>query len=49
MDRQVGSEADSANAHLTENGYIRHRLLEMEARQPATQSRLLFGPITNVA
>jgi hypothetical protein len=33
MDRLVHSEVqDTATAHLTENGYIRHRLLEIRMR-----------------
>ena len=30
MDRLVGSNlSDTANAHLTENGYVKHRLAEL--------------------
>jgi hypothetical protein len=33
MDRLVGKELDdTAAAHLTEDGYVKHRMLEMTAR-----------------
>ena len=38
MDRLVCSELnDTAAAHMTENGYIRHRLLELEVRLGVTE------------
>ena len=50
LDRLVCSELNhTASAHITENGHVRHRMLEIEVRLGVTQSRLLFGPITNVA
>ena len=34
VDRLVCSKQDdTAAAHMTENGYVRHRMLELEARQ----------------
>ena len=42
MDRLVCSELnDTAAAHMTENGYIRHRLLELEVRLGLTE----FAPL----
>ena len=42
MDRLVCSELnDTAAAHTTENGYIRHRLLELEVRLGLTE----FAPL----
>ncbi len=42
MDRLVCSELnDTAAAHTTENGYIRHRLLEQELRLDVTE----FAPL----
>jgi hypothetical protein len=36
MDRLVGAKKDdAAAAHMTENGYVRHRLLELESRLAA--------------
>jgi hypothetical protein len=36
MDRLVCSKRDdTAGAHMTENGYVRHRMLELEARLAA--------------
>lgn len=32
MDRLVCSEQDTATVHITENGYVRHWLLEIEVR-----------------
>ena len=41
MDKLVCSErSDTATAHMTENGYIGHRLLEI---------RMRMGPLPNVA
>jgi len=46
MDRLVRSNRDdAAAAHLTENGYIRHRMLEIELRLGVSE----FGLIPNVA
>lgn len=46
MDRLVCSELnDTAAAHMSENGYVRHRMLEIEVRIGVTE----FGPLANVA
>lgn len=45
MDRVVSSKNDTAAAHLTENGYVKHRMLEVEVRLGVTQ----FGLLSNVA
>jgi len=46
LDRMVRSEvSDAATAHMTENGYARHRMLEIEVRLDAPQ----FGLLSNVA
>jgi hypothetical protein len=38
IDRMVCSkENDSAAAHVTENGYVRHRMLEIEVRIGVTE------------
>jgi hypothetical protein len=50
LDKMVCSALnDTASAHITENGYVRHRMLEIQIRIAATKSGLVFGPITNVA
>ena len=46
MDRLVCSKQhDTAAAHMTENGYVRHRMLEIEVRLGVTE----FGLMPNVA
>ena len=46
LDRLVCSKQnDTAAAHMTENGYIRHRLLEVRARLGVAEC----GPLPNVA
>ena len=46
LDRMVYSELDdSAPAHLTENGHVRHRMLEIKRRLSQTESE----PLPNVA
>jgi hypothetical protein len=46
MDRLVSSELnDSAAAHMTEDGYVKHRMLEVEARMGVTE----FAPLPSVA
>jgi hypothetical protein len=46
MDRLVSSKKnDVAAAHMSENGYIRHRMLEIEVRLGVTE----FGQLPNVA
>jgi hypothetical protein len=46
MDRLVCSGLnDTAAAHMTENGYVKHRLLEIEVRLGVTE----FGPLQSVA
>ena len=32
MDRLICSKGDTAEAHMTENGYVRHLILEIEVR-----------------
>ena len=45
LDRLVCSKLnDTAAAHMTENGYIRHRMLEIEVRLGVTE----FGPLPDV-
>jgi hypothetical protein len=41
MDMLVCSKGDTATAHLTENGYVRHRMLEIEVRLGLTEVGLL--------
>jgi hypothetical protein len=39
LDQMVGNRKGTASAHLTENGYVRHRMLELNqfvARRPIT-------------
>ena len=46
LDRLVCSElSDTATAHLTENGYVRHRMLELQVRR----QRAEFGRVSKVA
>jgi hypothetical protein len=46
MDKLVYAELnDTAPAHITEDGYVRHRILEMQVRFSATGIR----PLLNVA
>jgi hypothetical protein len=46
MDRLVCSKQhDTAAAHMTENGYVSHRMLEIEVRLGVTE----FGLMPNVA
>lgn len=46
MDRLVCSDLnDTAAAHMTEDGYIKHLLLEIRVRLGVTE----FGPLPNVA
>ena len=46
MDKLVRSKQDdTATAHMTENGYVRHRMLEIEVRLGVTE----FGLRPNVA
>jgi hypothetical protein len=46
MDKLVCSrQDDTATAHMTENGYVRHRMLEIEVRLGVTE----FGLLPNVA
>jgi hypothetical protein len=46
MDRLVSSKKDDvAAAHMSENGYIKHRMLEIEVRLGVTE----FGQLPNVA
>ena len=46
MDRLVAPElSDTAAAHMTENGYVRHRMLEIEVRLGVTE----FGSLSSVA
>jgi hypothetical protein len=45
MDRMVSSKNDTATAHVTENGYVRHRMLEIEVRLGVTE----FGPKLSAA
>jgi len=40
MDRMASKQDDTAAAHMTENGYVRHRMLEIEVRLGVTE----FGP-----
>jgi len=45
LDKLVCSKQnDTATAHMTENGYVRHRLLEREVRLGGAE----FGPLANV-
>jgi hypothetical protein len=45
IDRLVCSEQDTATAHMSENGYVRHRMLEIEVRLGVTE----FGGMPDVA
>ena len=45
LDKLVCSELDTAAAHMTENGYVRHRMLEIEVRLDVQE----FGQLSNVA
>ena len=46
MDKLVGSKQDdTAAAHMTENGYVRHRILEIEVRLGVSE----FGLLPEVA
>jgi hypothetical protein len=46
MDKLVGSKQDdTAAAHMTENGYVRHRMLEIEVRLGVSE----FGLLPEVA
>ena len=45
MDRLVCSKQDTATAHISENGYVRHRMLEIEVRLGVSE----FGLMPNVA
>jgi hypothetical protein len=45
LDMLVSSKGDTAAAHLTENGYVRHRILEIEVRLGLND----FGLLPNVA
>ncbi len=46
MDKLVGSKhEDTAAAHISENGYVRHLMLEIEVRLGVTE----FGPLPNIA
>ena len=43
LDRLVQSEAsDSASAHLTEDGYVKHRIAEIIKKQRAVSSNILL-------
>ena len=42
LDRLVVSElSDTATAHMTEDGYVMHRMLEIKVRLNAPEARLL--------
>jgi hypothetical protein len=46
MDKLVGSKQDdTAAAHMTENGYVTHRMLEIEVRLGVSE----FGLLPEVA
>ena len=45
VDRLVRSKDDTATGHLTENGYIKHRMLEIEVRLGVIE----FALMPNVA
>ena len=46
QDRLVRSKQnDTATAHMTENGYVRHRMPELRVRLGVKE----FGPLPNVA
>jgi hypothetical protein len=40
-DRLVRPKGDTATGHLTENGYVRHLMLEIEVRLGVTEFALL--------
>jgi hypothetical protein len=39
IDKLVCSKQDTAAAHMSENGYVRHRMLEIEVRLGVTEFR----------
>ncbi len=45
MDRMVCSNQHTATGHVTENGYVRHRMLEIEVRLGVIE----FALMPNVA
>jgi len=43
MDKLVCGKQDTATAHMSENGYVKHRILEIEVRLGVTEFGLLLS------